>query len=240
MPRRRKQDAQGRTRAYERACDLAVLGYALSEIAACTNAPTLDTLYRWLAEDGEFRARFERARDVRRQRLADSVVALADDNAVSPRDRRLGMDARKWRLAQMDKDKPGKDAHADAAKDEVIARLRDAERRIEAAARAEAAEAQERAATASGDGNGVKTVVATPKTTAPEPQAAVPEPKIVVPTPKTAAPEPKADAAVTARDAKDAPAKEPPPGDTYTWHIAFPGGGADVTASNSLAGEWWR
>jgi hypothetical protein len=222
-------------------------GYALSAIAARTGMPSIDTLCGWLSENDDFRERYDAARGHRREKFADEVVALADTVAgQSAAGMRLRLDARKWRVALMDKEAAGKNTDADAHKDEFVARLREAEARIAARASIEAVETHARAATTSAAVDGPKCVVPAPKVVVPAPKAVVPEPeatvvetKAVTPASKAVAPAPKAAAAIAARDAKDARAKDPP-NDAYTWTIAFPGGGADVTASNSLAGEWWR
>jgi hypothetical protein len=107
-------------------------GYVLTEIAARRGAPSLETLEGWLAEDSDFRSCFDSARDARRERLADSVIALAADRESSPRDRRLSIDARKWRVALMDKDAavPDADGMTDENED-LIQRLEEAAKRVE-------------------------------------------------------------------------------------------------------------
>lgn len=110
MPRRgegRKRPtgiAHRKSHAYEVACRMVERGYTLAAIAGCKRTPSLRKLERWIAEDDDFRTRFETARDRRRERLVESIVVLADDRTLSTTDRRLRIDARKWRVALMDKD----------------------------------------------------------------------------------------------------------------------------------------
>lgn len=135
------RQARRRARSHEVACRLVGLGYALSEIAARRSAPPLDALHRRLAEDDDFRARFEDARDVRRERLVESVLALADDGTSGLRRRRLRIDARKWRVALMDKEAAAKGQDEGGSEtDELIVRLEEARKRVERMA-AEAANA---------------------------------------------------------------------------------------------------
>ncbi|MGE5539812.1 MAG: hypothetical protein ACM30I_14430 [Gemmatimonas sp.] len=82
-----------------RVCALVRQGASLRDIARMPRMPSLATLTRWLAEDAEFRDRYESALDVQRTLLADDVVAIADkgDDAKAI-DRKMRIDARKWRV----------------------------------------------------------------------------------------------------------------------------------------------
>jgi hypothetical protein len=134
MPRAHTQrdDARKNAGRRELACRLVDIGYELSEIADRAHGPSLDTLYEWLSEDGDFRARFEKARALRRERLAASIVALAADTAASPRDRKLAIEARKWCVALMDKEQSQNgSAEREAFDAEFIRRLEEGLKRAD-------------------------------------------------------------------------------------------------------------
>ena len=61
---------------------------------------TLRTLERWLADDTEFHARYERALLSGRQHLADEIVTLADSGEGPPAVLRQRIAARKWLVMQ--------------------------------------------------------------------------------------------------------------------------------------------
>lgn len=103
-----KRPIRCRKLAAERVCALVRQGCALRDIAAREGMPTLETLSGWLADDSEFRARYERARQVQSEIFGDDVVRLAD--AVADSDLagiKLRIDARKWRVGVIGKDDGG-------------------------------------------------------------------------------------------------------------------------------------
>ena len=220
MPRCMERNEQN-ARAYRVACRLVAMGFGLTEIAACRHAPALSTLSRWLADDDDFRFLFENAHGARMERLAESIVALADDKASSPRDRKLGIEARKWRIAHMAKKAAATDRgeRRGVGTDDIVRRLREAHERI-------AREAAERASHATDVGSAREDHV--------DPERAVQEraderPKAIVP---AARPEP----APALPDDRSAA-----PGDG-SWSIRFfpPSEGvADVVAGNQPADDGW-
>lgn len=141
MPRRGEgiagvdREALARSR-FDFACRLVARGYDLAEIAERRRTPDLDTLLDWLSDNPEFRRRYKKAHDARMERLARSIVALADDKRSNPRDRKLGLEARKWLMSHMEK-KAQKEApalEAEEAKqshrEEIARRLREAGERM--------------------------------------------------------------------------------------------------------------
>ena len=44
---------------------------------------------------------YARAKEVRADRMADDIVKIADDTSKSPDDRRIAIDARKWRAGKL-------------------------------------------------------------------------------------------------------------------------------------------
>jgi hypothetical protein len=164
-----------RMTAPERVCGLLRQGHALRAIAARKRMPTLDTLTRWLTEDSAFRADYDRAREAQREIFADDVVALADALAgSSAAGLKLRIDARKWRVALMDKQTAAKGKKdRGGPPDDLIERLEEAERRI-AEQNAAASDAPPNDATAAADratdnevrdadGDEARTVVHRPK-----------------------------------------------------------------------------
>jgi len=61
---------------------------------------SMETVYRWLREQRDFRERYARAHDDRADSLADEIVDIADDAALGTMEQiqaaRLRVDARKW------------------------------------------------------------------------------------------------------------------------------------------------
>lgn len=82
----------------------------------------LDTVYRWLREQREFRERYARAHDDRADSLADEIVDIADEAASGSMEEiqaaRLRVDARKWVAAKLKPTKWG-DYQADTAKTNI-------------------------------------------------------------------------------------------------------------------------
>lgn len=121
--------------ASERVCALVCQGVALREIAARAGMPTLETLYRWLREDEDFRLGYASACKFQRRVLSDDVVVLTD--AIASPDNaglKLRTDARRWRVSEFrqdeDKDGGAKTPDFDV---EVTARLQEALDRVKAA-----------------------------------------------------------------------------------------------------------
>jgi hypothetical protein len=54
------------------------------------------TVARWLAADQAFRQSYERAREAQADYLADDILDVSNDGSLSPEDRRIRIDARKW------------------------------------------------------------------------------------------------------------------------------------------------
>jgi hypothetical protein len=62
--------------AAERVLSLIGHGYGLREIAARNGMPTVDTICRWIADNEDFRKRYEAARRARAEMLADEAAVL--------------------------------------------------------------------------------------------------------------------------------------------------------------------
>lgn len=118
----------------ERVFALIRQGHALSDIAAREGMPTLDTLQRWSTENAAFRTQYERTRQFQSDILADQVVAMADLITLADSEGlKLRIEARKWRVAMIRKDRPAPGAPAAEPSDDTVARLQRALDRIRTA-----------------------------------------------------------------------------------------------------------
>ncbi|MBX7250259.1 MAG: hypothetical protein K1X35_14595 [Caulobacteraceae bacterium] len=84
-------------------------GDTLEQACARKDMPSATTVRRWLLNSPDFRRRFTIARQVRRERLIDQVVEIADQqpsevSAEEARRQKLRIDARKWAVARFDQE----------------------------------------------------------------------------------------------------------------------------------------
>lgn len=82
-------------------CDLLIEGKSLRAICALEGMPNASTVCRWLANNEEFRKQYAHARDAQADTIADETLAIADDAALDPQDRRVRIDTRKWLAAKL-------------------------------------------------------------------------------------------------------------------------------------------
>jgi hypothetical protein len=103
--------------------------------------PSTTTIYRWLAENDEFRARYARARELQAQALFDEIIEIADHTKMGTvtkidyrgrRERRIGdmtdrarlqIDARKWALSKLIPKKYGDRSDPDPGQRDPLAEL---------------------------------------------------------------------------------------------------------------------
>jgi hypothetical protein len=83
-------------RVYDEMCE----GKSVEEICSAEDMPDDSTVYRWLV-DVEKCEEYTRAKVVRADRMADEIITIADDTAKSADDRRIAIDARKWRAGKL-------------------------------------------------------------------------------------------------------------------------------------------
>ena len=92
--------------AYDREATLARVyaemaeGKAVTAICAADDMPETSTIYLWLIEEGKS-DKYARAKEARADRMADEIVEIADDSAKNADDRRIAIDARKWRAGKL-------------------------------------------------------------------------------------------------------------------------------------------
>lgn len=70
-------------------------GNSLRSFCRMDNTPGISTVYRWLAENAEFRDQYARAREDQADSHADEIVDISD-NEADPNKARIRIDARKW------------------------------------------------------------------------------------------------------------------------------------------------
>jgi len=76
-------------------CERLSEGESLRWICREADVPNKATVFRWLANNKEFRDQYARAREVQADVLADEILDIADDSP-DPAKARVQIDARKW------------------------------------------------------------------------------------------------------------------------------------------------
>lgn len=84
------------SRVYDGMCE----GRSVESICSDEGMPHASTIYRWLV-DNEKCENYARAKAVRADRMADEIIEIADNVAMTPDDRRIAIDARKWRAGNL-------------------------------------------------------------------------------------------------------------------------------------------
>lgn len=62
---------------------------------------TYSTVTRWLEQFEEFRTKYALAREAQADYLADEIIDVADNCKLHPDDKRVRIDARKWKAGKM-------------------------------------------------------------------------------------------------------------------------------------------
>jgi len=75
-------------------------GQDLRAIVEDETLPTRSTIYLWLAEHKEFSDHYARARAEQADFHVDEIIKIADDETLTPADKRMRIDARKWHAAK--------------------------------------------------------------------------------------------------------------------------------------------
>ena len=75
-------------------------GKSVEEICRAGDMPATSTVYLWLVEENKSEE-YARAKEVRADRMADDIVKIADDTTMNADDRRIAIDARKWRAGKL-------------------------------------------------------------------------------------------------------------------------------------------
>ena len=76
-------------------------GASLRAAAESAKLGSEAAIRRLVLKDAHFATQYTRARDMALDRMADEVIAIADDQTLDPNARRVMMDARRWYLSKM-------------------------------------------------------------------------------------------------------------------------------------------
>jgi len=79
--------------------DRMIDGQTLRAFCQQNGMPDEGTIYRWIAQHGEFRQMYAHARELQAMRWAEEVLTISDDAHLDPQDRRIRVDTRKWLLS---------------------------------------------------------------------------------------------------------------------------------------------
>jgi hypothetical protein len=80
---------------FDRICDELTIGKSLRAICNAPDMPNRGTVIEWMNGDTELSAKYEQARQLQAEYLADEIIEIAD-SATDPHRARLQIDARKW------------------------------------------------------------------------------------------------------------------------------------------------
>jgi hypothetical protein len=81
-------------------CERLSEGESLRSICEGPHMPSKAAVFRWLANNDNFRDQYARARETQADVIADEVLSIAD-NATDPAKARVQIDARKWLAGKM-------------------------------------------------------------------------------------------------------------------------------------------
>lgn len=82
-------------------CERLADGETLISICEAKNMPTEAAVRQWAHDDREgFSSRYAKARENGYARMADQIIAIADDKSGDPARDRLRLDTRKWLLSK--------------------------------------------------------------------------------------------------------------------------------------------
>ena len=93
-------------------CDMIAAGSSLRKICARDDMPDQTTVFRWLANNENFRLQYARAREAQADTYADEIPDIADDEA-DPQRARVRIDARKWAAGKLRPKKYGERVSAE-------------------------------------------------------------------------------------------------------------------------------
>lgn len=82
-------------------CERISNGESLVRICSEKNMPERKTIYNWLNNHEDFLRSYAHARDSQADFYADEIIEIADQTVLDPNDRRIKIDARKWKASKM-------------------------------------------------------------------------------------------------------------------------------------------
>ena len=89
---------QNQQKQFDAICARIAGGASLRTICLDKDLPTPQGVRKWLNadKDGELVAQYARAREEQADHYADEIITIADNENLTPEDRRIKIDARKW------------------------------------------------------------------------------------------------------------------------------------------------
>lgn len=81
-------------------CDQLTTGKSLRAICRELGKPESTVRY-WFRENGGSFAQYARARELQADSYFDQILDIADDTTMTPEDRRIAIDARKWAAGKL-------------------------------------------------------------------------------------------------------------------------------------------
>jgi hypothetical protein len=87
-------------------CEQLAQGAALYRICQLPSFPDIQTVYRWLENNPDFRTKYAQARAIQQDVAADEIIDIAGRN-IDPAQARNMIDARKWRASKLAPSKYG-------------------------------------------------------------------------------------------------------------------------------------
>jgi hypothetical protein len=97
-------------------CRRLARGENLAEISREPGQPSYDIIFDWRRKYPEFAAAYDLAREAQADFRHDEIISIADDQSLTPDERRVMIDARKWAASRQNPRKYGD-------RQEVTARL---------------------------------------------------------------------------------------------------------------------
>lgn len=73
------------------------------------------TISGWLRDDPEFQEQYARATNVRADAIFEDMIDIADNSQLTPEERRIRIDTRKWAVGKMNRRKYGDKADVEVA-----------------------------------------------------------------------------------------------------------------------------
>lgn len=85
----------------DKVCELIAEGQTLRKIEQMPGMPAKSTINGWALDDVDgFAGRYARAQHIRTYGMRDEIVDITDDPQLSPEDKRVRVDTRKWVMAK--------------------------------------------------------------------------------------------------------------------------------------------
>lgn len=91
----------------DRICQLIAEGVSVRKICEEDEMPNASTVFRWLGVHDEFSKQYARAKEVGAEKMADEIMAIADQEGTDVQRDKLRVDTRKWLLAKLQPKKYG-------------------------------------------------------------------------------------------------------------------------------------